>query len=510
MLEINSGNICNSQIPISITKIKPIKNFQWNFSDIPETQATMDKTPDKINSAGPSNTGGWRTQASSTKRPRPSANKPNKVKKHDGLQFSKNRFQPFSSDEYNDEDMESTSSHESNNASNNKTKKIRVPPIILDLQPADLTSSLNHFKTITNDLEVRYKNKQTHLQTHSMESYTKIIANLKHNNYKFHTFTLQDDKTIKYVIKGLHEYMKVNEIMIDENITQLNASKVTQMLSNKNKHPLPMFIVEFPAKTDPAKIKAIKSVCQVIIKWEVYRKPRGPTQCKRCQLLGHAHSNCNRSARCVKCSGPHLSSECPHKERMDTPKCANCEGNHPANYKGCEFYKKHITNIKQQRNNNKARAGDRRGPNLRASTQQAPRAAALPARDTPAHNAAFPAVSRNAADLATPPVWRTARPAAAASSRDAARSQGVGSVQQKHPSTHQGDGMSDNLPSTQNSPSQFNDILILFFQAKEFILSLLQTDIFTHIKNALQAISNADNTTEKLLIVTELVSKLFN
>ena len=48
---------------------------------------------------------------------------------------------------------------------------------------------------------------------------------------------------------------------------------------------------------------------------------------------------CNHVPRCVKCAGLHATSECTRKEKSKDVKCALCEGNHPANYKGCNVYK---------------------------------------------------------------------------------------------------------------------------------------------------------------------------
>ena len=60
-------------------------------------------------------------------------------------------------------------------------------------------------------------------------------------------------------------------------------------------------------------------------------------QCVRCQQYGHTRTYCNKPYACVKCGGPHNSSDCV--KQKDTPaKCALCGGNHPANYKGCEHY----------------------------------------------------------------------------------------------------------------------------------------------------------------------------
>lgn len=40
----------------------------------------------------------------------------------------------------------------------------------------------------------------------------------------------------------------------------------------------------------------------------------------------------------MKCLEPHLTSECPRKNKDDKVKCINCQGDHPANYRGCSVY----------------------------------------------------------------------------------------------------------------------------------------------------------------------------
>ena len=43
--------------------------------------------------------------------------------------------------------------------------------------------------------------------------------------------------------------------------------------------------------------------------------------------------------RCVKWAGLHATAECRRKVNSKDVKCVLCEGNHPANYKGCNVYK---------------------------------------------------------------------------------------------------------------------------------------------------------------------------
>lgn len=63
-----------------------------------------------------------------------------------------------------------------------------------------------------------------------------------------------------------------------------------------------------------------------------------PPQCHRCQQFGHTKNNCHQPFVCVKCAGNHQWQNCPKPANQDA-KCANCDENHPANYRGCRAYK---------------------------------------------------------------------------------------------------------------------------------------------------------------------------
>ena len=57
-------------------------------------------------------------------------------------------------------------------------------------------------------------------------------------------------------------------------------------------------------------------------------------QCK----ITHTQKYCNHNFRCVKCARSHPTDQCT--KSPETPaKCIHCQGEHPANYKGCSAYK---------------------------------------------------------------------------------------------------------------------------------------------------------------------------
>jgi hypothetical protein len=72
--------------------------------------------------------------------------------------------------------------------------------------------------------------------------------------------------------------------------------------------------------------------------FEPPHKKKEIVQCKRCQQYGHTRTYCRHPFRCVKCGKNHESTSCV-KQITTPPTCALCEGDHPANYKGCTVYK---------------------------------------------------------------------------------------------------------------------------------------------------------------------------
>lgn len=69
-------------------------------------------------------------------------------------------------------------------------------------------------------------------------------------------------------------------------------------------------------------------------------------QCFKCQKFGHNFFECREpESTCVRCGGSHRHTSCITQK--DHAKCANCSGNHAANYKGCTKYKEAVENAKK-------------------------------------------------------------------------------------------------------------------------------------------------------------------
>jgi hypothetical protein len=111
---------------------------------------------------------------------------------------------------------------------------------------------------------------------------------------------------------------------------------------------LSLFYVDLEPNANNKEIYSIGSIGNAIIKIEPPHKKNGIVQCTRCQLYGHTKTYCTRPFACVRCGGNHNSTQC-QKPRSTPAKCALCEKDHPANYKGCQIYRD-LINIKNKVN----------------------------------------------------------------------------------------------------------------------------------------------------------------
>ncbi|KAF0722836.1 Uncharacterized protein FWK35_00027872, partial [Aphis craccivora] len=74
------------------------------------------------------------------------------------------------------------------------------------------------------------------------------------------------------------------------------------------------------------------------VKIEAPRINKLTPQCLNCQNYGHTRTYCNNHPRCVRCGENHRTDVCT-KSRDLPAKCALCNGDHPANYRGCLVFK---------------------------------------------------------------------------------------------------------------------------------------------------------------------------
>lgn len=228
-------------------------------------------------------------------------------------------------------------------------KQRRVPPVIMEVkgthaQTVDLIKSI-----VKSTFNLRYTGGgNVAINCASLEARATLLEGLK-GQRAFHTFTTEEDKTVKSVLRGLPE-IPTDDIVADLQRQGLDVVKVTAM---KSKAEIPggsrLYLVQFSSDTTTTHIRSIRYVCFTKAILERYRRNTGHlTQCFRCQLYGHAAKNCQRPPRCVKCTGDHATADCAKADRDTPANCAGCGAEHPANYKGCPRREEYLKRTKRQ------------------------------------------------------------------------------------------------------------------------------------------------------------------
>jgi len=149
------------------------------------------------------------------------------------------------------------------------------------------------------------------------------------------------------VIRNIHPTTPCELIKEELVMPLFEVRQVTPVLHRLNKNPLPLFFVDLEPTTHSNEIFQLTSLLHTKIIVEEPYKPKTISQRANCQDYGHTKAYCGYSPRCVRCGNDHHSSSYPNS-RDEPPKCALCQENHPASYKGCTVYK----NLQRRKNPN--------------------------------------------------------------------------------------------------------------------------------------------------------------
>ncbi|XP_035908840.1 uncharacterized protein LOC118510735 [Anopheles stephensi] len=215
---------------------------------------------------------------------------------------------------------------DTNTTKPNSTKRnVRVPPIKIACK------SLGEVhKKITAAGVVRYTTKVVNegivVYTNTSEDFRAVVRHLSNNKTNFHMQTEE-----------------VTRVLEEEGIKPVSVKKLN--VRNKKYDEHATYLLHFSkGSVDLAKLRCINALEHCRVRWNYYSNRQGPMQCKRCQSYGHGAANCHHPAICNKCAGQHESKICPLAATTSCEngvipahklKCANCDGNHPANFWNC-------------------------------------------------------------------------------------------------------------------------------------------------------------------------------
>lgn len=187
------------------------------------------------------------------------------------------------------------------------------------------------------------------ITTKDMETFKLFKQTLTDKDIRFYTYTPKGEKPKSIVLKGLYGDYNEKDVEKDlkerklENVEILKVSKIffnKSKVKEKEKQNF-AYLVQLSNTSVLSKITSIKTLLYQKIRWEQLRRDK-LFQCKNCQRIGHAKINCTLPARCVKCGLEHEVGNCLIDKNADRASlmCANCGLNgHPANWRGCIFFK---------------------------------------------------------------------------------------------------------------------------------------------------------------------------
>lgn len=325
-------------MPANPTKNKPPKT-------VPPIKIVQQSNTYTINNDSTLSNSEWQQQKSSKRSlPNSPVTPDNNQGKKTKLFFSPNRFSALSVDEpSNDPDIA-----DNNDVYNqNESEHITTQTIKRDLPPPIYVKGTINFAELRNAITkiigpdsfiCKSTTTQIKIQTNTPDNYRTLIHFLKVEKAEYHTFQLQSEKSFRAVIKNIHHTTDPTDIASALEEIGFTVRQVTNIKHQKTKIPLPLFFVDLAPESISKEIFKITSLLNTKIKVEEPHKRREIPQCQNCQTYGHTKSYCSHSPRCVKCGGTHPTTTCTKSPDLPA-KCALCDGEHPANYKGCAVYK---------------------------------------------------------------------------------------------------------------------------------------------------------------------------
>jgi len=141
------------------------------------------------------------------------------------------------------------------------------------------------------------------------------------------------------ILRGLHYSTDTHDIKSENRSLGHIVVNIFNIKQSRTNILLPLFFVDLKPSANNKDIYLIETLHYTKVKFEPPRPKRTIPQCSKCQRYGHTQAYCFHSPRCIKCAGSHLTKQCLRKDKSDNVKCVLCDGNHPANYKGCTVYK---------------------------------------------------------------------------------------------------------------------------------------------------------------------------
>lgn len=219
-------------------------------------------------------------------------------------------------------------------------KQVKPPPIFIEgvSNYAPLQELLNSIAANHYDAKI-ISSTRVKVQPWTIEIYREIIKKLAEKETQFHTYQMKSERAFRVVLKNVHPSTDPEEIKESLKVKGHDVRFIHNIRHRGNKLPLPKFFVDLEPKSNNKDIYKIELLMNLKVAFEPPHQKREIPQCTNCQRYGHTKRFCHNIPRCVKCTDYHGTASCSRRERDNNVKCVLCDGNHPANYRGCQVHK---------------------------------------------------------------------------------------------------------------------------------------------------------------------------
>lgn len=279
------------------------------------------------------------------------ASKPQKAKTAVNLKNKKQTEGTLASTSDHPTDAELAQSQNSKNSDAQK-KGAKIPPFFI-VPPAHWSAMLAVLRRSAPTIKSKFTGKFLRLTVGTQDEHRALTRYLLEEKVQFKSFLLNEDRPTKIVIRGLPKNTSVDLIKAELEMHGLVDPSVVQMYRgpvSKRIH-MPLFLILLPknAENNIDSVFQISELMGTEVTMERFRGKKGPTQCHNCQTFFHSAAVCHLSSRCVRCGQNHKSTDC-EKPYEQPCKCANCGGEHPANYRLCPRFPKSAASAKPTSN----------------------------------------------------------------------------------------------------------------------------------------------------------------
>lgn len=223
--------------------------------------------------------------------------------------------------------------------SNNEIKMKAPTPIIILSE--SLYACFTHktlvetIKQNTTDFVMKLTKNHTNLQINDKSAKNSFLKELQEKGISYHTYREVEHKTHAFVLRGLEKKPPPKISDIKEELNKLNVSTKEIYKMRSPYHNLYLVTTDTTHTVDS--MQKIQTLMNSNVQWKRHVNKKVISQCHTCQIWGHTASNCSRKPQCLKCAEDHHTKECT--KPSNTPAtCANCKGDHPANYSKCPVY----------------------------------------------------------------------------------------------------------------------------------------------------------------------------